>query len=46
MIAFKVKAGEAFHQRKQRYPLFGAYVSIPITALIDFLGGASNARIT
>lgn len=29
LISFNVKVGEAFHQRKQRYPLFGAYVSLP-----------------
>lgn len=26
LITFKIKSKQAFHQRKARYPLFGAYV--------------------
>jgi hypothetical protein len=31
LIAFKVRGGEPLCTRKQRYPLYGAYVSIPRT---------------
>jgi len=33
LVAFKVKSKQVFHQRTNRYPLFGAYVSEHVTTI-------------